>query len=458
MANKTLDEYHYRWISVANERAERYSFPPGLIEESVQVLKFHLGEDYLVQIFEGSEDLHLLGLRGQELDRWLRGGANVDDYVIQVLDLAALLREFKEDPSLQDKVDRLKRSSFWPSQFELAMALRAKRTIGTDGSVRLSHEANTAVGDFTIDWKQGSIACECARLAFGEEEEEQYRLVGDLYHYTDRQIKKLKRPCCIKIRMHGPLIPTAFTAAIRCLKGAFSHFGRTNNASHEVEGIRVTIEPLTDDSERIPFRYIDGRVQDVRRSEWVMAQSLCYVNARDGDEAAAMYRAGDEFVQDEYARVFLSWERKPADIDPYARIQNKIKKKRHQTKAEDGNYGRIIFLESQWEVDLLDPNRLRPIIDHELDGSRNTITVVIAQRCASVHYRRWYKFVVSKVGTSYATDGSLLAFLNRMILYDRDFDPILNQRYFRTWEQAAELASQHQVESDAQERLREGRL
>jgi hypothetical protein len=258
--------------------------------------------------------------------------------------------------------------------------------------------------------------------------------------------------------MHGPLIPTAFTAAIRCLKGAFSHFGRTNNASHEVEGIRVTIEPLTDDSERIPFRYIDGRVQDVRRSEWVMAQSLCYVNARDGDEAAAMYRAGDEFVQDEYARVFLSWERKPADIDPYARIQNKIKKKRHQTKAEDGNYGRIIFLESQWEVDLLDPNRLRPIIDHELDGSRNTITVVIAQRCASVHYRRWYKFVVSKVGTSYATDGSLLAFLNRMILYDRDFDPILNQRYFRTWEQAAELASQHQVESDAQERLREGRL
>jgi hypothetical protein len=75
-----------------------------------------------------------------------------------------------------------------------------------------------------------------------------------------------------------------------------------------------------------------------------------------------------------------------------------------------------------------------------------------------VHYRRWYKFVVSKVGTSYATDGSLLAFLNRMILYDRDFDPILNQRYFRTWEQAAELASQHQVESDAQERLREGRL
>jgi hypothetical protein len=189
-----------------------------------------------------------------------------------------------------------------------------------------------------------------------------------------------------------------------------------------------------------------------------MVQSLSYVNARDGDEAAAMYRAGVDLVHDEYARVFLSWERNPADIDPYARIQNKVKKKRHQTKAEGGTYGRIIFLESQWDVDLLDTDRLRPIIDHELDGSRNTITVVIAQRCASVHYRRWYKFVVSKVGTFYATDGSLLAFLERMICYDRDFDPILNQRYLRTWTQAAELASQHEAESAAQERLRERNL
>ncbi len=243
MAGKSLDEHLYRWISVANERAERYGFPPGLIEENIQMLKSQLGEGYLMQIFEGTEDLHLLALREQELDRWLKGGANVDDHVIQVLDLAALLREFKNDPCLQDKIDRLKRSSFWPSQFELAMALRAKRTICTDGSVRLSCETNTAVGDFIVDWKQGPIACECARLAFGEEEEEQYRLAGDLYHYVDRQIRKLKSPCCVKIRVRGPLIPTAFTVTIRCLKGAFSHFGSTNDASIEMEGVQVTIEP-----------------------------------------------------------------------------------------------------------------------------------------------------------------------------------------------------------------------
>jgi hypothetical protein len=189
-----------------------------------------------------------------------------------------------------------------------------------------------------------------------------------------------------------------------------------------------------------------------------MAQSLCYVNARDDDEAAAMYRAGVEFIQDEYARVFLSWERNAADLDPYARIRNKIKKKRHQTRVEEGMYGRIILLESQWDVDLLDLDRLRPIVDHELDGSRKTVAVLIAQRCSNVHYRRGYKFLVSRIGASYAADSALGSFLERMICYDRDFDPILDQRYLRTWEQAATLAEQHEAESDEHNRLRERRL
>ncbi len=89
------------------------------------------------------------------------------------MDLAAIFEEFENDPCLIDKIARLKRNSFWPAQFELAMALRAKRTIGDLGSVRLSCETNAAVGDFTIDLDGCSIACECARLEFGEGEEEQ---------------------------------------------------------------------------------------------------------------------------------------------------------------------------------------------------------------------------------------------------------------------------------------------
>jgi hypothetical protein len=208
MQKDSLDHHLYHWISVANERAERYGFPPGLIEESLWCLKALLGEDYLARIFEATEELHLLGLREQELARWLRGGASVDDHVIQVMDLVATMREFAADPSLGDKVDRLKRNSFWPSQFEMAMALRAKRTIGADEAVFLSPETNTAIGDFVINWKHGLIACECARLAFGDEEEEQYRLVGDLYQYADKQIKKANQRCCLKIRVGGPLVST----------------------------------------------------------------------------------------------------------------------------------------------------------------------------------------------------------------------------------------------------------
>ena len=278
MSIKSLDEHLYHWISVANERADRYGFPAGLIEESMQLLKILLGVDYLTQLFNGKEDLHLLGLRGQELDRWLRGGANVDDHVIQVIDLAAVLGEFGDDPCLQDKVDRMKRNSYWPSQFELAMALRARRTIRSDGTVRLSRETSTAVGDFMVDWKHGPVVCECTRLAFGEEEEEQYRLAGDLYHYVDRKVKKLKRACCVKIRVRSPFIPSAFTETVSCLKKALSRFEHVNCASMEVGCAQVTIEPLTGASERIPFRFIDGRVQDIRNSGWVSAKSLCYVS------------------------------------------------------------------------------------------------------------------------------------------------------------------------------------
>lgn len=458
MQKDSLDHHLYHWISTANERADRYGFPPGLVEESMQLLKTLLGEAYLLKIFEGKDELHLLGLREQELDRWLRGGASVDDHVIQVMDLVATLSEFATDPSLGDKVDRLKSSSFWPSQFEMAMALRAKRTINDDGTVFLSPETNTAVGDFVINWRSGLIVCECARLAFGEEEEEQYRLLGDLYLYVNKHIKKANKRCCLKVRVGGPLVPTSFTATIRAVKAVFSRFASADRVTTNVDGAQVEIEPLTAQSERIPFRYIDGRVQDVVGTEWVTANSLSYVNARDDDEAAAMYRAGAVFDRDEYARVFISWDRGRPDFDPYARIRNKIKKKKNQTKSNEEMYGRIIFLEVQWDLALGEIDRLAEIVNHEIDESDNTIAVFLALRNASVHYRRWYKFHTSKLGAAYASDSSLVQFLNRFILYDRDFDPILNRRYSRTWQEAALLVEQHEAEYEELNRRREADL
>ena len=88
-------------------------------------------------------------------------------------------------------------------------------------------------------------------------------------------------------------------------------------------------------------------------------------------------------------------------------------------------------------------------------GSRNTVAVFIAQRCASVHYRRWYKFFVSKIGSSYERDASLIRFLNRIVWYDRGFDAILNRHYSRTLEEAAaRLTKQDEAESGEQNRRR----
>ncbi|MGA3318673.1 MAG: hypothetical protein ABSC64_19830 [Candidatus Korobacteraceae bacterium] len=453
---RALDAHLYKWISVANERAERYDFPPGLIEEHVEVLKSRLGPKFILEIFENTQPLHLLGLRGQVLDRWLRGGANVDDHVIQVIDLAAIFEEFKADPCLDDKIDRLKRNAFWPSQFELAMALRAKRAIGNLGSVRLSCETNTAIGDFMIDLDGCSIACECARLEFGEGEEEQFKLLGDLYQYLDHRLKRMTESSCIKIRLNGSLDPTSYTDVIRCLKKTFAHFSRKGEGSSERVGVaEVGIEPLVEGSERIPFRYVDGSVRDIRGSKWVSAWSFCRVNATSDDEAAAMYRAGIDFEQEEYARIFIAWQRNNADLDPYARIQSKIKKKKSQTKAAEGLLGRIIFLESQWDVDALDKDRLRQIIDKEMDNSRNTIAVVIGQRCANVHYRRWYKYCISKLGPTFVLDKALSDFFLRFYTYDRDFDPILNRKYRRTWAEAAKVVEEHEREREKQDKMRE---
>ncbi len=459
MAVSYLDERLYRWISIANESAERFDFPPGLIEESIQSLKTYLGEEFLTDIFKGCQSLHMLGLRGQVLDLWLRGGASVDDHVIQIIDLVSVLADFKADACLGDKLERLKRSAFWPSQFELAMAQRAKRTIVGDGSVRLSCETNTAVGDFSINMKDGAIACECARLDFGDEEEEQFRLVGDLYRYLDQRLKEMTRACCIKIRIHGPLNLTSFNVAVQCGKACLSRFEHKGEEVREQKkDVGVTVEPLTAGSERIPFRYIDGRVEDVRGTDWVSAQSLCRVTAKDDDEAASMYRAGADLAEEEYARVFIFWERARADLDPYTRIKNKIKKKRHQTKAGEGLLGRVIFLESQWNLEYFDADRLGKIIDEELANSRHTVAVIIAQRCASVHYRRWYRYFVSSCGPSFTSNETIRGFFARFVTYDRDFDPILNQKYQRTWKEAAERVKQHEAEWEEINRRRQSDL
>jgi hypothetical protein len=463
--NRKVDARHLdsrldEWISVANERSERYGFPSGLVERRVKILKARLGDDFLAELFASKQPLHLLGLRGQALQFWLRGGAYIDQHVIQIVDLASMFEEFDDDPGLVDKIHRLKTGYFWPTQFELAMAFRAKRTIGDRGAVRLSRETNAAIGDFLIDLGSSSIACECARLEFGEREEEQYRLMGDLYQYLDRKLKSTLRPCCVKIRVRESLNPTSFTDVVQCIKRGLPIFlSKGEEALVGIGATEVTIGKLGENTERIPFRYMDGAVRVAHHpTEWVTAHSLSRVAADSDEHAAAMYRAGVDFHQQEQARVFVTWQRGDANIDPYTRIQSKIRKKKSQTKTGENLAGKVIFLESQWDILGLDNDRLGQIIERELDISRNTVAVVIAERCMNVHYRPWYRYWISKLGPSFASDRALNDFFPRFYTYDRDNDPILGQPYRRTWEEASELVRQHKIAWEAENARRKNDL
>jgi len=82
---RRLDDHLHEWISVANQRSVRYGFPAGLVERRVQVLRACLGDNFLADLFASKQPVHLLGLRGQVLQQWLRGGSYVNSHVIEIM-------------------------------------------------------------------------------------------------------------------------------------------------------------------------------------------------------------------------------------------------------------------------------------------------------------------------------------------------------------------------------------
>ena len=98
------------------------------------------------------------------------------------------------------------------------------------------------------------------------------------------------------------------------------------------------------------------------------------------------------------------------------------------------------------------------MVNHEIDESNKTIAVLIARRVANVHYRYGYHYVVSDLGAAYRRDTQLINFLNRFVTYDRDFDPILDRKYSRSWVEAATIVKQHEAEHDEKTRRDEADL
>jgi|SRR5271170_6250651 hypothetical protein len=160
----TLDAVLYKWISRATTKLDDCDLPVGLVEDSIALLKRALGADYLQHLLiEESEPVHFLDDEANPLRKWLLS-ARVAQYIIQVMELAAYVRAFQDDPALPDKLTKLKKDSFWPMLFELAMATRMKRSCQPPQELLLNPETASSIGDFTIKIPGCPIPCECSRV------------------------------------------------------------------------------------------------------------------------------------------------------------------------------------------------------------------------------------------------------------------------------------------------------
>lgn len=450
LAMPTLDEHLYYWISIANQRRDRYGFPPGVIEELVYSLKTGLGKAWLQSAILGdARPVDAFGLTGQPLRRWMLS-AFIDGHVIQTLELSAYLREFAADPCLHGKVLKLQRDSFWPVFLELAMAYRMRRASKPDGIVSLSCETSAAVGDFTIQLGSTQIACECSRLGFSPAIEEQYYLLQETYTYIENKVKNLTGACCIKVEIKEPLTGHVYSRLLVRLKKALNRFksGAQTSADSDAS-IAVTVEPLTETSEEIPFRLVDDCVVDVKGSSWTCAFSIASVPARDEKEIAEKVRSGEPIASTERARILVRFPPNPRAPDAYERLEDRIRRKIAQTALPDGVIGRIVLVE--WPVNPREAEiaTLNQSVLESLQTSRRTLAVIICTREANPHYRYHYSIYVVDNRSAVTAIPGLDLVLKRFVKYDTISDPILNEKYLRSWKAATEKVAWERREKQA---------
>jgi hypothetical protein len=447
----TVDEELHHWISVANESRERYGFPPGLIEERIFALRTALTPGWLQQLlFDNRTQLMPFDPRGgQTLRRWLRG-SNVDESVTGTIELATYLQEFSGDECLSRKIRKLQRDSFWPIQFELAMAYRFQKVVKPGlGNVKLSCEDTEAVADFSIILSNEEIAVECTRLGFPNEGEEQYRLIDRTYRYIEDAVKSLNERCCIKIRMEENLTGVNYSRLLVRLKKAIRRFQRTGHLSTDADvTISVTVEPLTPDTEEIPFRLIDNRVVDVKGTDWTTALSIGLTPARDDRELARKVRLGEPVNPREKARALFRFPLHRVETDQYDRLIDRIRKKISQIKLLPGFAGRIVLAEWPFDPRGVDLDRIDLEMSQLLRRSEHTFALILARREANPHYRHHYSTFCVENRKRLSFVPNLQQTLHIFLAYDTIFDPVTNEPYQRSWADARRKALSDQAEDE----------
>lgn len=439
----------YKWIVGANDRREALGFPPGLIEESIALLRDLLGIDYLDRLLvSGSDPISFFDPEVNPLKMWLKSSA-VDQHIVQVAELAAYLRVLRDDPALGDKIEKLKRDRFWPVFFEIAMAARMKTACQGSQSVVLNRELPDIIGDFVLNVGGTSTPCECSRLGHSPQVNEPFILAESLSKRIADATKQIPVPLIFKIRSADALTGEAYNLTLKLLRKCLADVKQHRLPTVHYQGLTsICCGELSPHSERIPFRMINGVVTNIDGTDWDIAHSVHRVPAADEDEVTQRFKAGERFREFEAVRVFMKFGPSKETPDYYGRLTNKLKKKLKQTKVDAGDYGKLVFIEVPFDLRLADEAKLNEAIAEAVKHSRTTLGVVLAHREANPHYRHHYSLYGSLNTVAFALKSELISIFERFRYRDTRTDPVTGLPYQRSWQEARSRAEANRRNQD----------
>jgi hypothetical protein len=431
----SVDPALYKWILGANDRREPLGLPPGLIEDSIAFLRDRLGCEYLdLLLVAGSEPISVFDPDVNPLKMWLKSTA-LDQHIVQVLELAAYFRAFKDDSALDDKIEKLKRDRFWPIFFELAMAARMKTACQSSQFVALNPELPDSIGDFVISVGGTNTPCECSRLGHSPQVNEPHILAESLATRIGDATKRIRVPLIFKVRSAEPMTGKIYNLTLRLLRKCLADIKRSRLPTVYYEGhTSICCGELTAYSERIPFRLINEVVTNVDGTDWNMAHSLKRVPAANEEEVSERFKAGERFQEFEAVRLFMKFGPPSEGPDEYHRLANKLRKKLKQTKVNTANYGKLLFIEVPFNLRLVDKAKLNRAISEAVKHSRTTLGVVLANREANPHYRHHYSLYGSLNTIAFALKPEMISIFDRFGSTDTQTDPITGFPYHSSWQ------------------------
>jgi len=193
---------------------------------------------------------------------------------------------------------------------------------------------------------------------------------------------------------------------------------------------------------------INGVVTNVEGTDWDTAHSLKRVPAANEEELTERFKAGERFREFEAVRLFMKFGPPCEGPDDYDRLTNKLRKKLKQTKVEQGNYGKLVFIEVPFDLRLADEAKLDRAIAEAVKHSRSTLGVVLAHREANPHYRHQYSLYASLNTVAFALKPELVSIFYRFRLGDTRTDPITGFPYQSSWQEALSRAQASRKSSD----------